>query len=562
MSGSTSVPAISFGPNGFVVPAESAIVAGLNADTDAAFGGNLNTDPTTPQGQLIASQAAYLGNSDNQQVLLYNGVDPAFASGRMQDAIGRIYFMTRIPGTPTTLQVACVGLVGVVIPVNAIIADPAGNLYLATGSGVIPASGTITLTFAAQVIGPIAVPETVAIYQTIPNWNSANFVSGVVGRNAEGRAAFESRRALSVAANAQGFTDAVLGAVLAVPGVIDALVLDNANNSPVTIGAITLAANSLFVCVAGGNSADDIGFAIWSKKSPGCSYNGSTSVTVQDPNPAYGGMGPSYTVTWTTAINAATSFTVVIKNNSQVPSNALTLISNAISTAFLGEDEGAPARIGAELFASRYYGGVASLGAWAQIITLQIGSIASPAAQFTATMSDGSGGSGNVLDVSALPVATFTGTGSGTNLTVTAVTGRILLGSELSGTGVTANTLIVSQTSGPAGGAGVYVTSVATTSSANALTSTPVIAIGQFVYGAFGAPVRPPTGTLITTLGTGTGGTGTYIVSTSALISSELMASVAPIYNDVQLEINQEPTFAGGTSLPVNALPDVNLVLV
>ena len=67
--------------------------------------------------------------------------------------------------------------------------------------------------------------------------------------------------------------------------------------------------------------------------------------------------------------------------------------------------------------------------------------------------------------------ATFTGTGSGTNLTVTSVTGTIVPGYVLFGTGTVANTIIVSQTSGVPGGAGVYVTSKATTSSAAALSA-------------------------------------------------------------------------------------------
>ena len=67
--------------------------------------------------------------------------------------------------------------------------------------------------------------------------------------------------------------------------------------------------------------------------------------------------------------------------------------------------------------------------------------------------------------------ATFTGTGSSTNLTTTSVTGTIYPGDYISGTGVTAGTTIVSQTSGTPGGAGVYVTSASTTSSGASITS-------------------------------------------------------------------------------------------
>lgn len=67
--------------------------------------------------------------------------------------------------------------------------------------------------------------------------------------------------------------------------------------------------------------------------------------------------------------------------------------------------------------------------------------------------------------------ASFTGTGSGTSLTTTSVTGIILAGDAVTGTGVPAGTTILSQTSGTTGGAGVYVTSQATTSSGASLTS-------------------------------------------------------------------------------------------
>ena len=73
---------------------------------------------------------------------------------------------------------------------------------------------------------------------------------------------------------------------------------------------------------------------------------------------------------------------------------------------------------------------------------------------------------------SAQTEATFTGSGSGTSLTVSSVTGQIFLGDVVSGTGVPAGTTIVSQTSGTEGGAGVYVTSQAMTASSASLTAT------------------------------------------------------------------------------------------
>jgi hypothetical protein len=68
--------------------------------------------------------------------------------------------------------------------------------------------------------------------------------------------------------------------------------------------------------------------------------------------------------------------------------------------------------------------------------------------------------------------ASFTASGSGTNLTISAVTGVVHVGDLLgTTTGIPAGTTIVSITSG-SGGAGVVVTSVATTISAAAATTT------------------------------------------------------------------------------------------
>lgn len=79
-------------------------------------------------------------------------------------------------------------------------------------------------------------------------------------------------------------------------------------------------------------------------------------------------------------------------------------------------------------------------------------------------------------------VATFTATAAGTNLTVSAVSkGTIVIGSILAGNGVPPNgnsgpaprVTITSQSSGTPGGAGVYVTSAATTASADQLLAQP-----------------------------------------------------------------------------------------
>jgi hypothetical protein len=71
-------------------------------------------------------------------------------------------------------------------------------------------------------------------------------------------------------------------------------------------------------------------------------------------------------------------------------------------------------------------------------------------------------------------VATGTGTGNGTVLTVSGLTGSIAIGAKVAGAGVPPGTTIISQSSGTTGGAGNYITSQPTTAAAAPLAFTPV----------------------------------------------------------------------------------------
>lgn len=377
----SSVPPINWAPTGPVVPAESAILTGVLADTNAAFGGNLNItnedgspNVTTPQGQLASSLTAVIAAKNDDMLEVSNGVDPDLADGRWQDAIGRIYFIERDPAEPTALQIACGGAVNTPIPVGALIQDKSTKaVYLCTQAGTIPASGTITLGFACKTTGPIPVPaaDQVSIYQAIPGWDTVSVVSGVQGRDVESRADFEYRRRQSVALNAAGSVPAVRAKVLNVAGVLDACVLDNPLGTSVVNGTYTLAPNSLYVGVYGG-AAQDIGNAIWTKKSPGCNYNGNTTVTVQDTSVGSQPY-PSYTVKYQTLTAVPILFAVQLVNNPNLPANIVQLVQNAIVAAFTGADGGSRARSNSTIFAGRYYPGVIAIDPSVELLSIQIG---------------------------------------------------------------------------------------------------------------------------------------------------------------------------------------------
>lgn len=372
----TSVPAVQFTQAGLVLPAESAILAGVTADINTAFGGGVNPALETPQGQIASSTTAIIGEANNTFANFVNQVNPDFADGFMQDAIARIYFINRKPAVPTAVQCDCVGAVGTIIPMGAKAKDSAGNIYLSTAAGTIPAGGTISLPFACTVAGPISCPAgtLTTIYQAIPGWDTINNPgNGVPGALVESRADFAYRRQQSVALNGHGSLASIYAAVFNVANVLDAYAIENNTNATVNVGSTNypVAPHSLYVAVAGGASAD-IAQAIWSKKDTGCDYNGNTSVVVTDTS-GYSAPYPTYTVKYQAPAALPVLFAVQITNNPSLPSNIVTLVKNAIIAAFTGADGGTRARIGATIFASRFYATVSLIGPSVSILSILLG---------------------------------------------------------------------------------------------------------------------------------------------------------------------------------------------
>lgn len=447
----TNVPTPLFTDKGFVAPPESEILDGVLADFQAAFGGNLNPALETPQGQLASTEAAIIGNTYDQFCNLTQQVDPAYASGRMQDAIARIYFIERLPAQATLVQALCTGLQGVLIPTGSLAVAVDGNVYTCLAGGTIPVAGNITLPFGCTVTGPIACPAgtLTTIYRAIPGWDSiTNVAEGVIGNDVETRYAFEARRQQSVAQNSIGSLPSILGAVLNVSGVLDAYVTENYTASPVVVGDYTLLPNSVYVAAVGGTDAD-VARAIWTRKAPGAAYNGNTTVIVYDNNSGYVIPYPSYTVKFQRPAVLPIYFAVSVLNSAQVPSNALSLIQNAIIEAFAGSDGGPRARIGSKLFGTRFIAPVIALGTWASVISLTIGSVNTLSASFTASI-------------------------AGTTMTVTAVASGVLAAGQII-SDITGNlfvgTTIVNQLTGSAGSTGTYTISPSQTVGSEAMKS-------------------------------------------------------------------------------------------
>lgn len=150
----------------------------------------------------------------------------------------------------------------------------------------------------------------------------------------------------------------------------------------------------------------------------------------------------------------------------------------------------------------------------------------------------GSPADGGTSTASALSAGTnsFTGVIVDDQLTASAVTGTIAIGTTIAGTGVPAYCTVTGQISGTAGGAGVYQLSIGGLSvSSTAMTGTyGILTVGGTLTGTFavgqlvtGSSVTA--GMSITQLGTGVGGAGTYFTNVSQVLSSQAIDTTANV---------------------------------
>lgn len=372
----SSVPTIQFTPAGVIIPTEAEVLIGVQADIDAAFGGGLSPALETPQGQLASSQTAVIGDKNNEVALIVNQVDPQFSDGRFQDAIGRIYFLTRKPATSTSVVCTLGGASGAIIPVGTLAQDTNGNTYASTGAATIGPSNTVDQEFQNILSGPIpcASGTLIQVYQAISGWDTiTNIADGAIGHDVESRTDFETRRKNSVALNGHGSTAAIYANVFAVDDVLDCYVIDNPTGSTVNTGstAYPVLPHSVYVAVVGGIDAD-IAQAIWTKKDLGCDYNGNTSSNVIDPS-GYSYPQPTYVVKFERPSTLAIKFAVQIINNGLLPLNIVDLVKDAIISRFNGTDGTVRERIGAMILSSRYYGAVAGVASNVVPVSILLG---------------------------------------------------------------------------------------------------------------------------------------------------------------------------------------------
>ncbi len=533
----SSVPVIQFTPTGAVIPTEAQVLAGVQADMNAAFGGNLNPSLETPQGQIATTEAAAIADKNSQIAYILSMVDPAFSEGRWQDAIGRIFQMSpRIAASSTLVTCNVTGLVGTVIPANAKAADTAGNIYSLTASVTIPSGGTTSAVFANNATGPIPCPigTLTKIYNVnqVPGWESVtNPTAGVLGVNAENRLAFETRRKATLQANASAILGSIAGAVANVSGVTSVYADENPNGWTGATGwnALVLATISgttltITEITQGGSIA--IGQFVSGNGIPA-----GTTITA--------GSGLSWTIS--TSLTISTLEAMQIGGIQIAPNSLYLCVAGSATSANIANAIITKKPPGCAYNGNTTYNGydnsltapVAYSTTWQTAVQVQI--------YYLVTLVNNPNIPANYLTlIQGAIEASLTGTDGGpaSGIGATILPSRYYANiASLGGWAQIRSVSVDASTQTP--------TAVITGSiSGNTLTVTAVtgtIALNQLLVAASVIP-----GTTITAFNTGTGGTGTYTVSNSQTFASGTIDGISIDETSIQLNPTQTPVTANG----------------
>ena len=315
------------------------IVSDITAGLQSIFGTDINLDSNSPDGQWlnIVAQAAI----DNLELLqqTYASFDPDQAVGVQLDQRFAINGVPRQAGT-FTMTPADITVSGALTlpgldsqllidsPTGTIytISDDAGNQYYLAATTVFSGAGTVSCAFRAANRGAVlttlnTIQNQVTVTQGVTTVNNSA-VATSIGVDEESDIQYKIRRANMFNLAATGPADAIEAAILAIPGVTDAVVMENDTNAPV--GGVP--ANSIWAIVENGVAAQ-IGQVIYAKKVPGCGQKGSSSYVVTRPN------GSTFTAKWDTPLYTPLKIRFAIEPSNGTDSFDTGLIATQLAAA-------------------------------------------------------------------------------------------------------------------------------------------------------------------------------------------------------------------------------------
>jgi hypothetical protein len=270
---------------GVIVPDTSDLLIEVENEFKAVFGQDLVVTPDTPQGALIAAEVLARDTVVRNNAALANQINPNEAGGVFFDGLWALTGGQREKEAFSIVPVNLTGVTGTFIPAGVTMRSDNGDLFASVGDVTLTGiSGAATVDFQAVASGPIAAPAGTlnTIVGGVLGWETGvNPVDAVLGRATQSDQSAKTERRVTLALQSSGLAEAMISALYATQNVKSLQFRENDLSIPKLVDGITLAPNSLYVCIDGGTDVD-VATTMRQRKGGGCGYNNGfgTPVTV------------------------------------------------------------------------------------------------------------------------------------------------------------------------------------------------------------------------------------------------------------------------------------------
>lgn len=305
------------------------IIADMRARARARFGDTVVLDTNKPLGKIFDVIAWQLAEVWEQTEYVYNGISIDTAEGSQLDAIVKYKGLTRYTERTATGEIQITGTVGLLVPVDFIVAKVNGITYSTTAAVTIGDTGTVVTSIRCNEIGSKGNAEIGEVNQIVTPITGITAVTNirpiVNGRDNETDAQLRLRYKTTV--GGLSTVESIRAAVAAVDGVTSVVVVENVTME--TVNGIPPKAFQVYV--AGGEDYN-IALAILESKAAGIEAFGTTYVEVEDVN------GYLHDIGFTRANEVLITVNVNIATNQYYSgTNGVTMIKDMIISYIGGE---------------------------------------------------------------------------------------------------------------------------------------------------------------------------------------------------------------------------------
>lgn len=326
------------------------------------FGEDIDTSDLTPLGKFIRINAYDQAVVEEEIEAVYFARFPNTASGQSLDRLLIFGGLTRNPATASRYSVSVEGTAGYIIPSDFLVGTETDLTFRCVEETAIGEDGTCTIVVECTETGTIGNVSPGAINRIInPDSNISSIECKSClddGRDMETDTALRERLSAAVSGQGSGNTNAIRSALLRIPTVQFAAVIENETDETDSDGRPP---HSFECYVLGGDDyTQEIAEAIFEKRPVGIQTAGTKTVTITDAS------GNERNIKYSPAPETAITVRAVIKTNTTYPEDGAEQIYSAVASHINGLG------IGNSLILSTLYGRIYSVPGVAEVMSLQV----------------------------------------------------------------------------------------------------------------------------------------------------------------------------------------------